>query len=135
MPCSQVQPPAGEQNDGWVEDLAQPRRIGGVRDRNQHRARFEHFLLLLDGVLESAAAGDGLGDAARKASRFEFVPRRAKNLVWRTVLGDELPGLAHPEAGDQVQGEPVELVFLCNGGGGHRCLPCGAGRRGNFSAG
>ena len=80
---------------------------------------FEHLLLLIDGVVEGAAAGDGLSEAAGEAGRFEVLAGSAENRGGRAELRDELPGFARAEAGDQAQGEPVQFIFFGQGGGDH----------------
>lgn len=76
-------------------------------------------MLLVDGVFEGAAARDGAGEATGEAGGFEFVGGGAEDGLGGAELGEELAGFAGAEAGDEAEGEPVEFVFLGEGGGRH----------------
>ncbi len=125
---------AREQRDRRIENLSQAGRVRGIGKRNQASARFEHFLLLVDGVIESTSAGDGLRHAAGESSGFELRSRGAEDRLRRAELFQELVRLARAEAGDEAEGEPVELFFFGDGGGNHREFSHGgAGTPLNFS--
>ena len=74
-------------------------------------------ILLFHGIFKSAPALDSLRDAAWQSAAFELMARRAKDRLGRPELLQDLHGFASAEAGYQLQGEPVEFVFLGKGGG------------------
>jgi hypothetical protein len=89
-------------------------------------------LLLIDGVVKSAAAREGLRQAPCEAARFQLLARRSEDGLRSSKLSDQFAGLPRTETGNQAQCEPVQLFFFGEGRGRHS-IEIGAGRPGKFS--
>jgi hypothetical protein len=76
------------------------------------RTGLRHLLILQRGVLERAAAFDGLSHRPRDPARFQLVRRRAEDALNGLESIQQLQRLARPQAGYELQREPVKTLFI-----------------------
>jgi hypothetical protein len=110
----QFQASAGKQQNGRIEDLAQQGRIARVAAHDGDCAALGHFALLVEGVLEGAAAGDALGHRAVDSGRLQFAARGAEHGLRRAEPIQQLPRHPGAQAGDQGQRQPVQFLFTAD---------------------
>jgi hypothetical protein len=110
----EFQASSGKQQNGRIEDLAQQGRIARVAARDHDGAAFGHFALLVEGILERAAAGDALGYRAANARRLQFTARGAEHGLRRAEPIQQLPRHPGTQPGDQGQRQPVQFLFTAD---------------------
>jgi hypothetical protein len=106
----QFEASARKQDGRRVVDFFQEGRIARIGDRDHMRVYGLQFLLLVGGVLKSAAAGDGLGDTAGESGGFQFAARGRKDGFGCAKSFYQTVGFARTQAWNGAQGEPVKGI-------------------------
>jgi hypothetical protein len=81
-------------------------------DRDELSTSIENPLLLVDGIVEGAAAGDIARLRGTQSASFQLTCRRSEYCLRGFEFLEEFQGACAPQTGDHSQSKPVKGFFL-----------------------